>query len=174
MCLTGSLNTATTVRQLPTIRLTVVVLVVTMIAWPLSARQFSGVPEGFVEIDGKNTPEKIPDYLAWEGTFRTLRVAAKGETRGVRSTLHLSREDDVLVDNVVAAQRRRDDACEARQKETLDSMAAAKADKASIRTELYRIVVACRQQTLDAADQLLATMSAEGRVELETWVQQRK
>ena len=115
------------------------------------------VPPGFVELDGSKSPESIPDWTAWEGTLRLLADASENRSSQFYAELQLSGTERERVVKVALAQNDRDRACEQRLIALGDRLKSV--DAAHVQALSEQELIRCREESLQAADALLAALS---------------
>lgn len=115
------------------------------------------VPPGFIELDGRKSPESIPDWTAWQGTLRLLADASGNSSSQFYAELKLSGAERERVVEVALAQNDRDHACEQRMIALGDRFEGV--DVAHVQAISEQELIRCRVESLRAADALLAELS---------------
>ncbi len=139
-------------------------------------------PDGLIEIktarsgtwlmiDGKAHPELIPDHEIWRTSLLHLASARPSVLERLKRILSLSKLEEDLVLKEAQAQQSRDATCRERLdnhwKEMTDRGEKPVDEGGFIRDPgSWAITLDCRQQTLDAADRLMARLSPEGQAAL--------
>ena len=124
-----------------------------------------------IEIDGAKHPEQIPEYLAWEYVFRMLaRTATEAERTGKLSLVRLSKADTITLYRVADEQLNAQEDCIAQTRKKLTELKQSGSTQAAVDEELKSMTVACRQNSLNAADKLLSALSPAGRISMTDFV----
>jgi hypothetical protein len=126
----------------------------------------------YVEIDGGKNPGDIPEWSAWETSFRNLALAKRKGSVAIPRSLKMSEADQKLVFAEAMNQAARDQACDKR----VDALRplVGKVDNKTIWERNWEILIDCRQATLDAGQQLLKQLSPEAQVAMQAWVAETK
>jgi hypothetical protein len=128
-----------------------------------------------IEIDGARNPELIPDYMVWEFSFRMLARTSTDETRSGRlSIVKLSTADTITLYRVADEQLKSQSECLEKIRIRNADHRAAHWASAAIDRDGKSVLLQCRQESLDAADALLASLSPAGRTEMTKWIQEKK
>jgi len=125
----------------------------------------------FVEIDGSKSPQDVPEWLAWETSFRMLALARSKGSTAVPASLGLTAAEAEMLFKEADGQVTRDNACQKRV-ERLKSLGMEKVQV--INEETKTIQLDCRSKTLQARDRLLGALSPEGQTALVAWVNNAK
>lgn len=125
-------------------------------------------PPGFVRIDGSASPEALPDWLVWQNAFSTLALAELQPA--IRDILALDVAEGELIEREARLQRERDFACIERLERIQHRLEGTGAVLDATHPEVRGNILRCRQETLDAADRVLAGLSDNGRSSVEMWL----
>ena len=153
-------------------RLTVSLMLLGVYLFMFVGQTTAGPTDAWVHIDGKKSPEMIPQYSVWNAA---LRYIDGGPTRNGRKLIPLALQDVLTAEDTkallaeAAAQVKRNKACEARVLELIPLKTPA--NREEIRRRNDDIDMECRWEVIHARDRLLETLSPAGRVALSTWVE---
>jgi len=164
-------TTATTTTTMATTAAATAMFIMTASSALATQRSGSSQPtvsSDVVVIDGSKTPEQIPDYLLWEMGFRELSELKSRNMDIALATLVLSQRDHDFVFAAADAQRARDGACSAEQRNARAALGP-DAKPAALDRALKEVVLRCRWRNLDARDELFSSLTDEGRAALTAW-----
>ncbi len=124
-------------------------------------------------IDGKATPEKIPQWTAWEAAFDLLAAGKRAGGIKLDAELQLSAADKALLYAEAMANQER---WNAHKREVLTELEplVGKMDREDLMRRNRAMILEYRQRVLDGSERLLQRLSPEGRAWLLSWVEQRK
>jgi hypothetical protein len=118
-------------------------------------------PTEWIFIDGAKEPGLLPQWLVWENVFSGVHIIRDKHLEGSPlDSLAVTPAELKRIDDAGAWYGALRDACEARQRKAGDRQA--------------DVVLDCRQQVLDRADDLLRSLSAQGRAALLAYAEARK
>jgi hypothetical protein len=128
-------------------------------------------PDGpkVIVIDGSKDPSAIPQWLAWERTFGALNTHPQGHI----PVWNMSDKETEITMAAARAAAAADDRCNANLTKRMDSLKSSYKPDA-LWTENKRLIVGCRQETLDHADRLIEQLSPQGRQALLAWLDDRR
>lgn len=132
-------------------------------------------PSGYIQITGKNAPLDIPEYVLWNDTFVALSKLKPEDRTLLDAQVALDARSKELVFKAAAMELERRRKCDERQQAKLESTrAGGKAENSALMESLRPLILECRQQTLDAADELLLQLSPDTRQRFLNWVNSRR
>jgi hypothetical protein len=121
-----------------------------------------------VLIDGRKEPHRLPEWLVWEESFRTLALTSKDPRSAFRlGPPELTPEETEVIYREALAQAERDRQCLKRQHDLAATM---KELPPSTHPDVKRITIDCRWRTLEARDRVLHALSAESALVVHAWV----
>jgi hypothetical protein len=128
-------------------------------------------PEGpkVIVIDGSKDPSAIPQWLAWQRTFHALNSMQQGHFPVWDMPDKESEISVAAARAAVAAEGR----CNTELTKRMDSVKSSYKPDA-LWAENKRLIVGCRQETLDHADRLIERLSPQGRQALLAWLEDRR
>jgi hypothetical protein len=130
---------------------------------------------GYVTIDGRKNPERIPEYVAWGSAFRELALLEKnGDARLLDEKVALTAAERTLVFEAGRQQLERDAASQKTQLEIADRLSHRGVPLEKQLEAVRPVVMAHRQRVLDAEEALLAKLGSEARMALTEWVNGRR
>ena len=143
--------------------------VVSFVACAVGAQPQSSLPPGYIMIDGRKTPEQIPEYLTWQTGFNTIGfLRTKNVTDGPMTFLQkLSSADRNLLFAEVERHRARSEQCQRRGESLVEKI---KDDLVKLEKEMKANTLECRTRLLDSKDRMLSRMSADGALTLTGWM----
>ncbi len=125
-----------------------------------------------VLIEGAKHPEEIPEWLAWQSTFRTLRAAKKASLNGFTDRLRMAEPERQTIYREVDAQADREGRCRIRVQRLEADMRGASVE--AVKDAQLRAEFDYRQDVLAARDRLLATLSDDARDSLLAFVAEQR
>jgi hypothetical protein len=137
----------------------------------------SKVPRGFIKIDGRTEPHRIPQYVVWRTGLRYLATFLDQKDLNPLlddPLLIVPAADRERVSIEAYAQRRRDDACWERQEARNDEMVKQGKSFPDLYDALLAIDMACRVEVIEARDRLLSKLTPEGQQALTAWIEEAR
>jgi hypothetical protein len=123
-----------------------------------------------LQIDGSKNPELVPQWSVWGFVFR---VIAGGPRQLPSSVLRVaSKDDEALVMKEADGIQRVDADCQARLTKVVALIGVESTDVVDGRVR--EITVACRRETLQARDRLLASLNPEAAAALMAFAESTK
>jgi hypothetical protein len=137
-----------------------------------------------VTIDGKVTPDRIPEYVVWRHTFHLLKMASVDRLPDALAMLTTWEKDFVLRESAKIEQHLLD--CNTRKlqaREPLQKLEAEGKNPFAIMTHaqikvvdeaMWAIELQCRWDILTTRDRVLVRLTPEAQTALRSFVDQRK
>lgn len=133
-------------------------------------------------------PSEIPEHALWRDAFHTLSAMKQdSEKKGSKEFVPISQLPDGQVFRLelrdadfkavveeASAQRQRDRDCYDRLVKIQTAWEAAKKPQDDLNRVIADERIACRSEVLDARDRLLAKLTPEAAVALQTWVESKR
>jgi hypothetical protein len=118
------------------------------------------------EIRGADHPELIPHHSLWGMFFKEVNTATKN--KNVAFLRHmgmtdLSSEGGMALATAVDRQTAEAEGCQQRLRELVDRLTAEKASPKRARKETVAAIIRCRQQYVEAGEELMRGLGAEDR-----------
>jgi Xaa-Pro aminopeptidase len=140
-----------------------------------SGHQAAPAPQtaaSMVVVDGSQTPEAIPEWLAWESGFQTLLLV--GDRPGSSFTTDLREvlsEDEMVALQRAAEQQRRAHTRAAEATEKLrQRLAADPEDGQAVAQQLHDVNLRYRRAVLAAREQALGRLGAQAQAAILAWI----
>lgn len=142
-------------------------------------RPIAPVVGKMIRIDGRETPEKIPDYAVWRESFLSLRnrirePAGKLDPWSRELLAALTPGELAALTREIDQQAARDETCLKRQQEALASGSAQGLSSDVIGRNIAAEVFACRERDLEASDRVLEALGEKGREAMTTFIEHQR
>lgn len=148
------------------------------VAWGAPAVAAAQAPEKlsdkYVVISGKQDPAAIPEYAAWRHAFIMLSLFEPAASARITTDLRLSHAEAAALFAAAREERTRRADCERRQGGALTRAKAEALTPAGTQDLIDAVILGCRQDVLDAAAALLASLHDESKVRVAMFVEQQK
>lgn len=132
-------------------------------------------PVEWMFIDGAKQPWLLPEWLVWDNVLSGIHtIRSKRLAGSPLDSLAVTPAELKRIEQAGAWYREHSDACAERQENEVARLRAAKRPSAEVVNRQREVILDCRQQVLDRADALLASMSDDGRVALLAYVESKK
>jgi hypothetical protein len=137
---------------------------------PAPAQAQAAPPPKPIVIDGRETPEAIPDHWAWREAFYFLEMVKRRDLKSAIAQLTLTEPELVVVFAAAQGQAGRDADCARRIEAHRETLTAQGADAAAIAQAFADDTIDCRMRDLDIRDRVLKALSPEAQASLQAWV----
>jgi len=141
---------------------------------PPATSDLPGTAKGPIEINGREHPEMIPDWAAWDSTFSSLSMVRQHNIRPAIESLHMTEQELALVFREVDAQLARRQENEVASNRIAKDMRARHRPLSEILAAQRVPILRFRTQTLAGSDRLLAALGPGARQSLLAYVERTR